>query len=150
MQWRLATSDDSRLLAELNHQLIADEGHRNAMDVNQLERRMLNWLDSEYQAVLFQSEAETVAYALYRNDEDGRIHVRQFFVVRNRRRQGGGREAIRLFRTEIVPSGRRIVVEVLTTNAAARAFWIANGFGEYAVTLERAPDEGPQPSLRQS
>jgi ribosomal protein S18 acetylase RimI-like enzyme len=143
MQWRFATAQDARLLAELNHQLIADEGHGNPMDANQLEQRMLDWLKSEYQAVLFQRELDVLAYALYRSDEYGRIHLRQFFVDRNHRRQGVGREAMHLFRAGVVPGGKRIVVEVLTANAAARSFWAANGFREYAVTLERAPGEDP-------
>jgi ribosomal protein S18 acetylase RimI-like enzyme len=143
MLWRFATVEDARLLAELNHQLIADEGHGNSMDMDQLEQRMLNWLDSEYQAVLFHRDRDVVAYALYRNDEYGRIHLRQFFVARNHRRQGVGRDAMRLFRSAVVPSGKRIVIEVLTSNPAARSFWIANGFREYAVTLVRAPDEDP-------
>jgi len=143
LQWRFATVEDSRLLAELNHQLIEDEGHRNPMDVDQLERRMRSWLESEYRAVLFQRGSEVVAYALYRDDDSGRIHLRQFFVVRQLRRQGVGREAMRLFRTAVVPRGKRMVVEVLTANVAGRSFWTANGFRGYAVTLERASDEDP-------
>src|SRR5690606_8288952 len=141
MQWRLATGEDVRRLAEWNHQLIADEGHRNRMNVAELEQRMLGWLSSDYQAVLFHHEGNAVAYALVREDESGRTHVRQFFVVRQFRRQGLGRKAFGLFRSEVVPSDRRIVLEVLTANAAARSFWIANGFRDYAMTLELDPDE---------
>jgi GNAT superfamily N-acetyltransferase len=142
MQWRFATVEDSRLLAELNHQLIADEGHRNPMDVDQLAQRMCGWLESEYRAVLFHRDADAVAYALFREDESGRIHLRQFFVVRHLRRQGVGREALQLLRAEVVPTNRRFVLEVLSANATARAFWTANGFREYAITLERDPVDG--------
>lgn len=41
MTFRLATLDDCRLLAELNHQLIQDEGHRNRMTVPALELEIL-------------------------------------------------------------------------------------------------------------
>jgi GNAT superfamily N-acetyltransferase len=139
MRWRFATVEDSRLLAELNHQLIADEGHRNPMDVDQLEQRMRGWLESEYRALLFYRDASAIAYALFRDDESGRVHLRQFFVVRHLRRQGVGREALQLLRAEVVSTNRRIVLEVLSVNAAGRAFWIANGFREYAITLERDP-----------
>jgi GNAT superfamily N-acetyltransferase len=143
MEWRLASAEDSRLLAELNHQLIADEGHRNPMNVSQLEQRMLAWLNHEYRAALFSLRSEIVSYALYRNDDSGRVHLRQFFVVRHLRRKGIGREALRVFRTEIIPPGLAIVLEVLIGNQSGRAFWNANGFREYAVTLECVPEEYP-------
>jgi hypothetical protein len=47
MTFRLASVDDCRLLAEMNHQLIQDEGHRNKMTVAELERRMRGWLSGE-------------------------------------------------------------------------------------------------------
>jgi GNAT superfamily N-acetyltransferase len=139
MEWRHAGPADARLLAELNHQLIADEGHRNAMDVHQLEQRMSGWLAGEYRAVVFSQGADVIAYALYRDDESGRVHLRQFFVVRHLRRRGFGREALGLFRSAVAPRDRRIVLEVLTGNRAGRAFWEASGFREYAVTLEYEP-----------
>ena len=36
VEFRIATDEDCRLLAELNHQLIRDEGHRNRMTVPKL------------------------------------------------------------------------------------------------------------------
>ncbi len=48
MTFRPATNDDCPLLAELNHQLIRDEGHRNRMTVAELEQRMRGWLAGEY------------------------------------------------------------------------------------------------------
>lgn len=66
MNHRFATMNDSALLAELNHQLIHDEGHRNKMTVPELQERMKDWLSSEYAAVIFEEGAEIIAYALYR------------------------------------------------------------------------------------
>ena len=55
MPYRIATAEDSPMLAELNSQLIRDEGHRNPMTIAQLEERMRGWLTSgEYRAVLFE------------------------------------------------------------------------------------------------
>jgi ribosomal protein S18 acetylase RimI-like enzyme len=142
LQWRFATTRDATLLAELNHQLIADEGHRNAMSLDELEQRMCGWLSSEYTAVLFSNDETLTAYALYREDESGRIHLRQFFVVRELRRCGVGRAAMGLLRSKVLPSDRRIFLEVLTANDAARRFWEALGFQEYAVTLEQGPHGG--------
>jgi hypothetical protein len=46
MTFHRATQDDCALLAELNHRLILDEGHRNRMTVPELEQRMRGWLST--------------------------------------------------------------------------------------------------------
>jgi predicted acetyltransferase len=135
VKFRRATVDDSALLAELNHQLIRDEGHRNKMTVPELEQRMRGWLQSEYTAILFDDANKTVAYALYSEQTEG-IYLRQLFVVRNRRRQGIGRQAIEIMRRQIWAENRRLTVEVLVKNTAAVAFWRAVGYQDYCLTLE--------------
>ncbi len=138
MNFRRATADDCASLAELNHQLIRDEGHRNKMTVPELEQRMIGWLASEYAAILFQEEKETVAYALFR-EEPKEIYLRQLFVVRNRRRNGIGRKAIEILRSKIWPANKRLTVEVLVKNEAAVAFWRAVGYQDYSLKLEILP-----------
>jgi len=135
MTWRLATKRDCRLLAELNHQLIADEGHCNQMTVPELEERMKSWLETAYVAVLFEVGGEVAAYALYRN-QDREIYLRHFFVVRHRRRQGIGRKAMGLLRGHIWPKAQRLTVSVLTHNEAGVKFWRAMGWRDYCLTME--------------
>jgi predicted acetyltransferase len=135
MTWRLATKRDRRILAELNLQLIADEGHRNQMNVSELEERMKNWLDEAYEAALFEVGGEVAAYALYRV-QTGEIYLRHFFVVRHRRRQGIGRQAMALLRGHIWPKAERLTVSVLTQNQAGVDFWRAMGYRDYCLTLE--------------
>lgn len=139
MNFRRATLNDCALLAELNHQLILDEGHRNRMTVPELEQRMKGWLASEYAAVLFENSGEVVAYALYREQPE-EIYLRQLFVVRNRRRQGIGRQAVEILRSKILPKNKRLTVEVLVQNEAAVAFWRAVGYKDYSLTLEILPE----------
>jgi predicted acetyltransferase len=141
MTYRRATSTDCPLLAELNHQLIRDEEHRNPMTVPQLEQRMRGWLESEYTAILFEEGGEAVAYALYREQPD-EIYLRQLFVVRERRRQGLGKQAMHLLRSEIWPKAKRLTVEVLVANTAAVAFWRAVGYRDYSLKLEIVPKDG--------
>jgi GNAT superfamily N-acetyltransferase len=137
--WRSATAADLPLLAELNHQLNRDEGHRNPMTVAQLEQRMRGWLESgEYAAVVYSDQAGVVAYALYRESAD-EIYLRQLFVVRGRRREGIGRRALDILRTKIWPKNKRLTVEVLTANAGGAAFWRAAGFKDYCLQLEIVP-----------
>jgi GNAT superfamily N-acetyltransferase len=100
LSFRFATQADCRALAELNHQLIRDEGHRNPMTVPELDQRMRSWLAGEYQAVIFEAAGGIVAYALFR-EEPEEIYLRQLFVVRHKRRQGVGRKAIEFLRSQI-------------------------------------------------
>jgi predicted acetyltransferase len=138
MTFRAATSDDCPQLAELNHELIQDEGHRNQMTVPELEQRMRGWLSSDYRAVIFEHAGHVVAYALFREQSD-EIYVRQFFVIRGHRRHGLGRRAFDLLRSEFWPKHKRLTVEVLTDNHRAISFWHAVGFKDYALRLEILP-----------
>jgi ribosomal protein S18 acetylase RimI-like enzyme len=135
LNFRRATLDDCAPLAELNHQLIRDEGHRNKMTVPELEQRMRGWLQSEYTAIIFEDHGEVVAYALYRQEPE-ELYLRQLFVARNRRRQGIGRAAMEILRTQIWPKNKRLTVSVLVQNTAAVAFWRAVGYEDYSLTLE--------------
>jgi GNAT superfamily N-acetyltransferase len=138
MRFRFATLDDCALLAELNHQLIRDEGHQNPMTVSQLEERMRGWLAGDYQTVLYEDADGVVAYALFR-EEPQEIYLRQLFVVRSRRRQGLGRRAMEILRSEVWPKNKRLTVEVLVANKAAVEFWRSVGYLDYSVKLEILP-----------
>jgi predicted acetyltransferase len=142
VNFRRATSNDCALLAELNHQLLRDEGHRNKMTVSELEQRMRGWLAREYVAILFQQDGEVVGHALYREQPE-EIYLRQLFVVRNRRRQGIGRQAVDILRSQIWPKNKRLTVDVLVHNTAAIAFWRAVGYKDYCLTLEIMPAPKP-------
>lgn len=138
LDWRYAMNGDLGLLAEWNHQLIRDEGHRNPMTVEQLKERMKIWLQAEYQAVIFSGD-EPVAYALYKREEK-LIYLRQLFVRRDRRRSGVGRDALTILRQQIWPSDIRLTVDVLSRNHAAIAFWRTVGFRDYSLMMEIMPE----------
>jgi len=138
MTHRQADLADCAMLAEMNLQLIRDEGHRNKMTAPELEQRMRNWLANEYAAHIFEIGGKVVAYALYR-ERPAEIYLRQLFVVRDQRRQGIGRAAFEVLLTKIWPKGRRLTVEVLTQNTTAIAFWRAAGYKDYCLTLEILP-----------
>lgn len=148
MTCRLATLEDVELLAELNHQLIQDEGHANDLTRAQLADRMRHWLQGGYRSVIFEEAGEIVAYALYcvgeRSDTDRFIFLRHFFVHRTRRRKGIGREAVRLLFDEVFPPNARVLLDVLFHNQGAREFWKKLGFTEHCLTFERRGNEGQQ------
>jgi GNAT superfamily N-acetyltransferase len=136
VNFRFATAADSSLLASMNYQLIRDEGHRNQMTLLELDQRMTGWLASDYQAVIFEEDGAAAGYALFRSEPDY-IYLRQFYVRRDRRRNGIGRAAMEWLRVNAWQAAERIRIEVLAGNAAGIAFWRAVGFSDYALTMER-------------
>ncbi len=139
LRWRRATPDDAPLLARLNKELTEDEGHRNRdCSVDWFAVRMEGFLQGAYTAVIFEQKGEAVAYALFgpMADREHTVYLRQLYVVRERRRQGLGREALRLLRAEVWSPGTRVTVEVLAGNIPVRAFYAALGFQEAYVGLE--------------
>lgn len=148
MRWRHPSLDDIEILVDLNRQLQQDEG-ATVMNPAALRRRLAKWLANGYQAIVFEKGGELVAYALFRDtdpDAEGpeSIYLRQFFVVRERRRSGIGRQAFAMLRDEVWPRDRRVILEALSANPAAHAFWQALGFAPYSVTYElpAAPRRG--------
>jgi predicted acetyltransferase len=122
----------------LNHQLIRDEGHRNPMTVPELERRMRDWISGEYRAIIYEDGGEVVAYALFR-EQPQEIYLRQLFVVRHRRSQGIGQQAVEILRSKIWPKTKRLTVDVLVANQRAVSFWRSVGYADYALSLEILP-----------
>jgi len=137
LSWHYVSDADIALLAEWNHQLIREEGHRNPMTVEQLAGRMKKWMEGEYKAVVFSND-EAVGYALYKRDDES-IYLRQFFVRRDKRRLGIGREAFGQLRREVWPPGVRLTVDVLCQNLGGVAFWRGVGYQDYCLTLEIMP-----------
>lgn len=144
IEWRQATESDLDFLAKWNRQLIADEGHRNPMNVAELRQRMSDWIESEYAAVVF-FEEDDLAYALYK-ESDSEIYLRQFFVRRDRRREGIGRKAMNILFDQVWPKTKRLTVDVLAKNEAAVAFWHAVGYRDYSLGLEVLPQDPDGPA----
>ncbi|MEM0897342.1 MAG: GNAT family N-acetyltransferase [Verrucomicrobiota bacterium] len=140
MEYRFATNDDLELLAHWNGQLINDEGHWNPASQQELVRRLAEWLQQDYEAIIFSDNEQDVAYALYREGSE-EVYLRQFFVRRDQRRKGLGGKAIRSLKAGVWPPNKRINVAALVGNPSAIAFWRAVGFSDYALTLSMAPDE---------
>lgn len=142
MQYRFATLGDVPILAAMNKQLTEDERHRNMFKSEQwFQDRMIQFLNGDYTAVLFEKEV-IVAYALYRNHPEHKdtIYLRQIFVSREYRRQGIGKEAMKILNNKIWPKEKRLTVEVLCHNKIARKFYQSVGYKEYCLELEIKPE----------
>jgi len=142
VNWTFAKPGDASVLAEWNHSLIREQGHRNRMSVPELAQRMHGWLESEYKAVIFGVDGRPVGYALYREEAE-LVYLRQFFVLAESRRRGCGRAGFGILRDLVWPKNRRLVVEVLCHNPTGIAFWRAMGYQDYCLTLEIMPDAKP-------
>jgi ribosomal protein S18 acetylase RimI-like enzyme len=143
---RRATLNDLPLLAQMNKRLIEDEGSANPMSMLQLETRMRGWLSSDWHIDLFEQASAVIGYAIYRfqrNEVDTKetVYIRHYYIEREARRQGLGREALRLLRTERFPKGATVYLEVLSHNTRGLNFWTALGFREYSVTMRLLPEE---------
>jgi len=139
MEYRFAAVNDVPILSRMNRQLAEDEQHRNRFKSDAwFEERMCGFLMGGYKAVIFEIEGKVVAYALYTDhpDHSDTIYLRQIFVERPHRRQGIGREAMRILNEKIWTRGKRLTVEVLVGNEVALAFYKAVGFREYSLELE--------------
>lgn len=136
VEFRHATVNDAAMLAPMNVLLIRDEGHRNAMTVAQLQERMANWLKSEYQAVVFEADAQPLGYALYRFEPE-HVYLRQLFVLPEYRRRGIARTALEWLRRSAWSERPRVRIDVLVGNRSAIEFWRSVGFSEYCLTMER-------------
>ncbi|HWY24993.1 MAG TPA: GNAT family N-acetyltransferase [Nevskia sp.] len=146
LRYRYATSDDAPLLARLNAQLVAEGADFGPADPGYLEQRMRRWLSSgRDHAVLFEdSRGRLLAYALY-EEQAQEIYLRQFLVLDAARRNGVGRQAFRLLRSEIWSARKRLTLEVLSSNQAGYRFWRSLGYRNCAVTLE-IPAPAAQPA----
>jgi ribosomal protein S18 acetylase RimI-like enzyme len=133
--FRPVTLADAVALAEMNHRLIRDEGHRNRMTVPELRERMEGWLRGEYRATVFEFEGAPVGYALFRSEPEF-VYLRQFWVAPEFRRRGIGRAALAWLRAHAWKDAPRIRLDVLIGNEAGIAFWRAVGFRDYCLTME--------------
>ena len=135
LKFRFATECDVSWLARMNQQLIKDEGHRNKMTLAELEQRMSDFLQTEYEAIIACLNQTDIGYALYRQDPEW-LYLRQIFVIEKMRRKGIGRRFIEWLKDNPWKKCKRIRTDVLVDNIGGIDFWKVVGFKEYCITLE--------------
>lgn len=140
---RLATLDDVAILAEMNQQLIIDEGNFNTMSSEELEQRMVKWLSAGREGVIVERNDDVIGYMLFWRVEDefypykDSIYIRQFFIQPSFRRRGIGQIAFDRIIAEFVDDGVALTLDVLESNPEGKAFWAKLGFVEYHTTMRR-------------
>lgn len=133
----LCTEDDLNILADLNKQLIEDEKSDNKMNIDQLKERMRGFLETDYNAYLFKRHNTVVGYTLVKKSQ-APIYLRQFFICREYRKRGYGREAFNKL-MELLGTDA-IDIEVLCWNNAGKLFWDSLGFKERSVYMRYNKD----------
>jgi len=135
LKFRFATQSDVPWLAKMNQELILDEGHRNKMTLPELEQRMSDFLQKEYNAIIASLGQNDIGYALYRKDPEW-LYLRQIFVIKTMRRKGFGRRFIEWLKNNQWKDCKRIRTDILVGNIVGIDFWKAVGFKEYCITME--------------
>lgn len=133
---RHATVADIPQLALFNQQLIQDEGHDSQASLIELEQRMTRWLSGPYVVALIELGEEPVAFASWREDEDG-VYLRQFFVAREQRKSGVGRATFALL--DQLWRDQTVKLDALLHNERALSFYRALGFADYSLVMRRLP-----------
>jgi GNAT superfamily N-acetyltransferase len=126
------TLADIETLAELNRMLIEDEKADNKMSPVQLKERMKDFLNGGYKAYYFLKDGDIAGYALCDFNRDP-LYLRQFFIRREERRKGLGRE---FFKKIVERTGRKnIETDVYEWNETGKKFWEAAGFEKKYIRM---------------
>lgn len=140
---RAATLDDIPILAEMNQQLITDEGSPNEMSLEELKHRIFGWLSGDCDAVIVERRGDIVGYMLFWRHPDefypykDSIYIRQFFIKPSYRRRGIGQIAFNLIVAQFFDSESALTLDVLESNPEGKAFWTKLGFAVYHTTMRR-------------
>jgi ribosomal protein S18 acetylase RimI-like enzyme len=135
MNIRKADIAEVEKLAELNRKLIEDEQHPNPMSVQQLVRRMHEWLRGDYTCYVAEEDEATIAYCLFRDDGEY-YYMRQLFVERGHRRKGVATVFLDWMYDHIW-IGKKVRLDVLSHNREAIAFYKAYGFRIGCLRMEK-------------
>ena len=135
IEMRECTVDDAPLLAEMHLQLVEDERADTQMDLAQMEVLMRERIAAEYRAFAFLESGRVVGYALCDMSREP-VYLRHFFICRDARRKGYGRQAIQALLERL--GIRTLDIEVYSWNERGVAFWSALGFETrcYAMRLK--------------
>ncbi len=147
---RQAVETDLPMLAELNRQLLEDEGHPFGGSIDDLIARHREWLRTgEWTQDILDLDGEVVGFIVHMPNpfplrpDRPELFLRQFCIDRKRRGAGLGRAGFALFlRDRLVPGGR-VTLDVLETNQAGQAFWEAVGCRPFFRRMEAYRDGGP-------
>ncbi len=130
---------DAPTIARMNAQLIEDEKAETDLTVAQLTQRMQGFLNAQYRAFFFVVEERCVGYALC-DLERSPAYLRQFFIRREERRKGYGKQAFYALLAHL--SLTEIDLDVYCWNEAGVAFWQSLGFESRYIAMRYKSEIG--------
>lgn len=134
----IAGEDDYLELGLFNKILIDSGGSINDMSVPELQKRMLQFIMSDYYAVFFEAEGIRVGYALVTKDRNP-MFIRHFLVLPQYRRKGYGlmafRQLLSLFDV------KNVNLTVLSQNKIGQLFWQHCGLKKYEILMHYRSDK---------
>ena len=130
-----AALSDAGKLAEMNKRLIEDERHPNPMNLEQLTRRMSEWLEKKYTGYLAIEDGSIVAYCLFRDDGEY-YYLRQLYVERENRRNHIATKLLN-WMYKNVWADKKVRLDVLSHNEEAIAFYKNYGFQTHVLRMEK-------------
>ena len=130
MQIKECTVEDAPLLAEMNKDSIEDEDPESNLSLPHLEERMRSFIKSEYKAFFFLADDKIVGFALC-SKSSAPVYMRQFFICRDERRKGYGKQAFGLLLKHL--GIKESEIDVYAWNDSSTRFWKSLG-----VVLKRS------------
>ena len=127
------TVDDVPLLAKMNQFFIEEQEPGTNMSLPHLEERMRGYLSSEYHAFFFMQDENIIGYALCSKSKTP-TYLRQFYIGRDERHKGYGKQAFRLLLTHLDIQEKDI--DVYAWNDSAIRFWRSLGFEMKRYNME--------------
>jgi len=129
------TINDLPILAIFNKRLIEDEKYPNPMNIEQLEERMKNWLETEYTAYVIKNEDDILGYCLYRDDGEF-YYIRHLYIDRQCRREGLATILLDWMYSNIW-TDKKTRLDVLSDNKRAISFYESYGYKTRCLNLEK-------------
>jgi RimJ/RimL family protein N-acetyltransferase len=133
---RRAEVHELPFLAQMNKQLIDDEGSPNPMNMEQLVERMRGWFFADWNIDMICNATEIVGYALYHFRELNEVYLRQYFIRSEFRNLGYGQEGMNQLRISRFQNIKTITIDVLESNPIGMNFWKKVGFIPYCTTMK--------------
>ena len=140
---RRAREPDLAALAELNKQLLEDEGNLVDVSVDALIARHREWMQTgEWSQDVLDVDGTVVGYIVHMpnpfplHPDRPELFLRQFCVDRDRRGAGLGRAGFALFMRYRVAPGGRVTLDVLESNRIGQAFWESVGCRPFFRRME--------------
>ena len=139
-------AEDILQIARWNIELHEDEGST-PMTVDDAEVRLRKWFtDDSFHALIISVESRSVGYLLYQlhpptpdiRGSTKSIYIRQFYIIREARRSGYGKNAIDLFTQQFINQNQPLHLDVKITNPGGQKFWESLGFVAEHMAYTRA------------